>query len=52
MRATGEELDVIDKLVDRVGADSRSELVAVALEACYVRNRTHSARGPSRRARP
>jgi hypothetical protein len=51
MRATGEELDVINKLVDRVGADSRSELVAVALEACYVRNRTRSARGPSRRAR-
>jgi hypothetical protein len=48
IRATGEELDVIDKLVDGVGADSRSELVAVALEACFVPNRARSSRGHSR----
>ena len=31
-RATGQELAVIDRLVERTGAESRSELVATALE--------------------
>jgi metal-responsive CopG/Arc/MetJ family transcriptional regulator len=33
MRATPEELQVIDRLVDDTGAASRSELISVAVEA-------------------
>jgi hypothetical protein len=38
-RATSPELEVIDRLVKTNGAESRSELVAVALEAALLRRR-------------
>lgn len=36
-RATGAELEIIDRLADDCGAESRSELVAVALEETLLR---------------
>ena len=39
-RATGQELAVIDRLVERSGAESRSELVATALEEVLLPNTT------------